>query len=1243
MSTSLRRDLPSLENILLEALNGIDNPPPILPPNKFPEEETQLGRVDRLCALIESGEELSPFHQIPGFLNKIIESFQRFIRWILGNPPLFPMDALQLRYAMEIFNTFDERLFPIGHPLSQTQKRLPFSFVLNTWITFLSKQEQNEEITGSIRELKTLYGYQKNIEEIHSSPWEWRRKQLFNQMVSRLTKEIDNLKEGESVSFPGGYITSIFDSNRKLQDFNQAKNVVTSRPSFDDKENMLYRVTKRSNNNVVFEVRTLSNNKESTENNQNFGKVNFIKESDPIDSQEFIKGLPVLIDAQLKAFEIKNPEKKAVDLIKTRQGIDEIVGEIRGSLASAKVKEIFKNFNLRDRSNKENSIQAKSKQLPTDKKMMDLFFRIKGKNDAFVKRTGMEISLLLWIAKNCQKELQGNEVYRQWMRANVNSILGRLKRHFGNTEQVQEKLKPLIETLTNIVKNIQETAVAAKKEIIPPSQKNVDRTFSDPIVIENIPFPAETSTPSEKSIPSKITVFVPPTYFESEETAFNHMLEIKKKITQLSDKEKIGELRQLVNQAYAALENADKKNIFAEIESNQLEEWTAFVNLLARCSLQVQLGTNQKAPTPAAIYHSLFGIYIAQVLIKKNPANKFDQFCIDTTHYHDILRYPHLDLGVYGPRIKELLTKIRGAPDLKPVDLTNVIPEKPKACLEACIDGTPNEYKYYYQFKESSRQGVVQRNQLRDEVHNQISTISQHFDQKGPLPPQIVLFRQMRVVSMVMMDRYRVIHCKGLFDKVKRNFNALISTLRWAVNRQKNCSGDKFDKKMLVFSTNNLKELIDSLLRSRKAPSNFVIKSHIPLVQPTLYIGSLGIHYHSRSEGHFVISAYNDNTELSSPYDAPLDKKKSTKRINNYLTKGGIADQVTEGESKSISRRPVGEDGKGVLSKNKHILEEDVTHRKNHAWMVSGDYGREQEVERRGYAKELENQSVYVATYYPTGVVEGEHLINRSDVHLPGQSIDVFREMRLSLTDPESDRIEKTVAFFDRHLTMLQDKDYQIHWKQFLRLNLFRNASLYLHLCKKPTYSNVLLKKLREWSNSPVLNIETQLFLMDLKYEILDAMKKANQKVAHEVLDESIRFLELEVTKDFEKIKGWREQLKVGASPELEPNRQVIHQTFLHQHFYRAVDDFDSPMEKEQLWAIQESYFIFKNSALSDSQSTLSEMMISTLYQRLLPQFIEYMKDEKQKIPFLQALITITLWLGRAHILVTPRVQFKSI
>lgn len=1186
----------------------------------LPGKELQLSRAKELRELTLNGGVRSPFHSNPGFFRRVLEAIKRFFRWIFRMKPPFPMDDLQLRYSMDLYRTMDERLFSSHKsPLATTTEDLPFSFIVDTWISFLSKQKKSKEGDAYIERLKVLRDYQVDIETIRDSKWSIRRSWVMRGLVGNITKRVENLKQGDSLYIPGGYLT-YFKAPELFNGETPSTELLKARGNMIQ---MVYEVSKDAAGQLVFRACNLNPTatngsgaeaesldkfliKQTEQFQEGLARTVADKvgvESSPvqetiIDQKLFLQHLRTLLEVQTVVHEAQHGGvsyscKMFKEYWSSKEGAarDKVKGVVeRAALNDAscvKAQRVYHAFKLKPTTVAESSVKAKFRRFPKNEKVMDVFTRMHFKQDTFVQRMGMKIGLLLDIHEKCKGELATHPEYREWLTNNVKSLLHALKAHFEPSKEVTDELKPLTDALVGILKDVQESSLKAKsvQPEAPGKQWKADVKFSDPVIL---PKTRNAMSDYQRTTFASGTTFkdLGKIDFSNAESALKTMKGWKTRISTLSDDEKIDELKVVLEEAYVVLQKAKNVGFWDTVPQNDLKAWTEFVNLLSRSSMQVQLGNNQKAPYPLEIYNILLGMYTAQVLVKRDPANKFDGYCLDTEYYHDILKNPHLDLGVYGPRIKILLGEMRGVKaQSKPVDLTHVVWTGVRGVEP--INSTPNEDAYYRQFVKNISTHDYAKHQID---RSPLIPISQHFDGEGPLPAQVVHLRQMRVLSMVMMDRYRVIHLGGLWRRIRNGVSGLLE----AHNKDdKNLEGIKKDFPQ-IYRLKTCKD-VDDALDTRKAPSGFTVNVHIFPCQPTLCIKSLGVYFHPRSEGHFFFNTSSTITKsIPSPY-AETGVNTNNQEIRENIFKGGVVNstEVTAGE-----------DGYGLLyTDRKRTLDEDMV------------------------APTAVNNN-FIANYIPTGVQDCELGIVESTAHLPGQSYDIFAEMRLIQTDSESDRIEKTMALFEGHPSMLSDKDYGFQWKQLIRLNLFRNASLFQHLCKKPAYAQVLIKSLNIQATAAeaIHEVDTELFLMNLKAEILDALKLAKvQSTAN--LDESIKSLQRDCDADFIKLQSWLEKAENPVETNLFVHRQAIHQAFLQQAYYQLMGNFDRPecdaiVKKFGLWNILKSYFFFRQHPLPENRKDKNaERMIHDLYQRLMPQFNAMLKNKDEANARLSSLV----------------------
>lgn len=446
------------------------------------------------------------------------------------------------------------------------------------------------------------------------------------------------------------------------------------------------------------------------------------------------------------------------------------------------------------------------------------------------------------------------------------------------------------------------------------------------------------------------------------------------------------------------------------------------------------------------------------------------------------------------------------------------------------------------------------------------------FGKEHLLPDQIVHMRKLRIAMFMMMGRYKNLTYPGAMNKIGMIIGSAIKMVR---TKKKDAFAE--------FQVQGQMERLDNMLDSKKPFGDFTSKK-IDIISHTL--PSLESHDHILFDeadkleilpmglGHIEY-----NKLLPSLYQE-TEQPVSDPEVQKRVVEGCVADV-----------------------NGKHVND-------------NGSY------------------DISISTiwhYRPTGKTQTERKIIEERAKLAGIPSDLFAELQLMQTDPNTTRIPNTLGVFARHVGFFTHPKIGKQLQRVFALNLFRNAALYRLLLNKPEYSTVLVKTLSHMMNNMQAskNIPGMLFLMKIFRDTHHVMEEAFKDNTHPLLKSNLEKLQGACHEQAEIVKRWR--ASSGKDEVLRKQAVWIHHEFLMNQAddiipklqdlnYNPLNDSKVGLDglKEIFISCYFSRHLHKDPKdINPSQ----EEQIRFMMHRLSPFIAEAMKDEKKRNEWIKPLL----------------------
>lgn len=765
--------------------------------------------------------------------------FSNLVRWIFGWKTIPSADELRLSLGMNLFKNWEPDL-PIS---KQGGYELPFSLALENYHRSLVQSGLIDASSKELEALKESVLIARQIEKARDSTAS-KRSSILSQLAKSIETNIDKLEPNRPIYIPGGFMeyegmdlthppaTNLFlenhpiktnhllyevrknatDGKLTLRIYNYSKKIEAA---IKRQENMLFvdPLSKEKRSTAVFSIeleradfsKELVNLLEvyaapHVKHNMNFWDLllyNWSLRSKVLrEEQNFTEDLTIsdFSSLRFKTFFIGLAEREI--------RIKKVTGTTHKYHSNTDPVKILKVFDKFCAGPKRNRVREQYRELLNKTlNFIDLFKTYEGK-------------------------LSKDPIIRKWLRDSALNLLKNYKQSFEYGEQQPPAYAEIIKYFSKTFIDKIEKALQEDTFNIPPSpakQTSSSSNFSDLLIcVENTVSMSEyKSNPKAEVTTPPSKAFLPPIDFGSKH--FDHILTTFEEwigiCDDLSAKRSFDDLNFVLQNIYFSLESADQHNFWSSKLEKDFEKWSSCLHRLCIFSTQVHFGQHRKGPNPHQILFLLKLLYRVLALARKNhEVTCIDHnYAIDMVPFYDILKDPYLDLGSYGPEIKNYLIMLCGSSNLaetRPLDLTSA----------KKLEHQPNNDQIF--FKECLKK-ITNAAET-----NAAEKITEDFGTNDSgLAPQVIHLRQMKILMLSMMAKNRTLGKPEVLTFSLNIARSVFACLR---------------KKTSDLDTDYLKRVFDDInnhLRSAELPVEFNVKNYFLYPDPVIHLPAYNLDF----------------------------------------------------------------------------------------------------------------------------------------------------------------------------------------------------------------------------------------------------------------------------------------------------------------------------------------------------------------------------------------------------------------
>jgi Protein of unknown function (DUF3638) len=1043
------KTIQALENFLpyktADLKNLISQPSPL-------SEEQQRQFSVAISDAMQNYVSHSPYPR-PSFINRVWENFTRFFRWLFGYSPKLSNEELKLNLAMNVFRNYESNLCN-GAELKEAGFDLPFSVALSSYCHFLKSVSRQINVPSeTVLALEYCVKLSKEIETCRSASASTRETAI-KRMVKNLQDKIEKLKPGDTLYMPGGYL-------RYTQLDNKVDWSLSSHLSAQEttRTHMIYEIKKDplNNNRLLFKVYNYSS--EGDKLIHSSSGLRMILESLNISSSGICKALETLDESTVTQYCV---EKK--ELCGDLSALIEAQAMPHSAHNLSWFDSLLYNFNLAKRMVQwKNGLQTLPKILgskaPNEAenlhalflkaqppmiqdlsvtKFANVFQKLKSKienksDDGFQHQTKTEPVKLIEIFSKCllpygntqliklmQKTVLFLDIYhahigeldnypfRKWLKDSAINLLESYHKYLFDPVEVQ----PIIRYFGELVERISQIDEGRVFNELPgiASPQPSSKLFTDSLAFAQPSLDMGRFTQTAASVSRS-----QPQPMSKEPNAKKAVSEALKTCELLSSQNKLEELHLITQDLFNRFETLDMNNFWSQLNANDAEMWSWWIQQLCSYSSQVTFGL-KLALAPSQISHILWAIKTCQQLAQKNDNQTcFGNFCLDMDSFKDILQDPYLDLGSEGPKIHATIKEIENAGKTR-VDLTNPNSEDMQS---------PNDQLFFSHYRQ-----VHSKLFLNLDKKETKSILEEDFGKgKGKLAKQIIHLRRIKIIATTMMAMYRTLGNPSLYEYLKNALGLFLSS-----------KDKKLSDLEAIFVKQKISE-ITNLAKTLAPPYAFTTNEYFLIKDHTVHIGAKSLDYMDYNKPPLG--------DVISPF--------ASKRFPSQYKNTGpevpknIAFEIIEGCVGDADNKPIHEDG---------TVLQPASIAKNFDGSTKKEWSMRDQAHYIPSGMSRTEQSAY-----------GEHQIKH------GLSPDVWAELCTMQTDPTKTRIPNTLETFVRYSTLLGKDKEASAWQRVFSLNLFRNNALGNFLEEMPEYTPTLISNLQKLSTLMLINKNVRGFL----------------------------------------------------------------------------------------------------------------------------------------------------------------------